>query len=128
MTQTSMALALAGLSFMMTVIWGSPFLRILRYFEIGKIIRVEGPERHFSKLGTPTIGGILFVLPVAMITMILNAASYIGTTQIVGRSVFVPLGVLGSYAILGAIDDWMGLRGRRRGEGMRARVKFAFSG
>ena len=56
MTQTSMALALAGLSFMMTVIWGTPLLRILRHFEIGKIIRVEGPERHFSKLGTPTLG------------------------------------------------------------------------
>lgn len=125
MTQTSMALALAGLSFMITVIWGTPLLRTLRHFEIGKIIRVEGPERHFSKLGTPTLGGVLFVLPVALITIILNAASYIGTTQIIGRSVFVPLGVMGSYAILGAIDDWMGLRGRRRGEGMRGRVKFA---
>ncbi|MCJ7703156.1 MAG: phospho-N-acetylmuramoyl-pentapeptide-transferase [Anaerolineales bacterium] len=126
MTQTSMALALAGLSFMMTVIWGSPFLRILLYLKMGKIIRVEGPERHFSKLGTPTMGGIMIVVPVIILTIILNAASYIGTTQIIGRSVFVPLGVLVSYALLGAVDDWIGLRGRRQGQGMRGWVKFVY--
>lgn len=126
MTQTSMALALAGLSFLMSVIWGSPFLRILLYLKMGKIIRVEGPERHFSKLGTPTMGGIMVVVPVVILTIIFNAASYIGTTQIIGRSVFVPLGVLVSYALLGAVDDWIGLRGRRQGQGMRGWVKFAF--
>jgi len=125
MTQTSMALALAGLSFLMTVIWGSPFIRILKYFKMGKIIRVEGPERHFSKLGTPTMGGIMIVVPVVMLTVLLNAASYIGTTQILGRSIFVPLGVLVSFALLGAVDDWQGLRGKRRGKGMRGWVKFA---
>jgi phospho-N-acetylmuramoyl-pentapeptide-transferase len=126
MTQTSMTLALAGLSFMMTVIWGSPLLRILLYLKIGKVIRVEGPERHFTKLGTPTMGGVMIVIPVVLITILLNAASYIGTTQIVGRSVFVPLGVLVSYAILGGVDDWLGLKGRRRGQGMRGWVKFTF--
>lgn len=124
MTQTSMALALAGLSFMMTVIWGSPFIRILLYLKLGKIIRVEGPERHFSKLGTPTMGGVMIIVPVIILTILLNAASYIGTTQILGRSIFVPLGVLVSYALLGAIDDWVGLRGQRRGQGMRGWVKF----
>ena len=69
MTQTSMALALAGLSFMLTVIWGTPLLRVLRHFKIGKAIRVDGPERHFSKLGTPTMGGVLIVLPVVLITV-----------------------------------------------------------
>lgn len=124
MTQTSMALALAGFSFMMTVIWGGPFLRILRSLSIGESIRIEGPERHFSKLGTPTMGGVLIVVPVIVITILLNAASYIGTTQILGRSIFVPLGVLVSFAILGAVDDWEGLRERRSGKGMRAWVKF----
>jgi len=125
MTQTSMTIALAGLSFMMTVIWGPPLLRILLYLKIGKIIRVEGPERHFSKLGTPTMGGVMIVIPVALITIILNAASYIDVNQILGRSVLVPLGVLVSYSILGGVDDWLGLRGRRQGQGMRGWVKFA---
>jgi phospho-N-acetylmuramoyl-pentapeptide-transferase len=124
MTQTSMALALAGFSFVMTAIWGNPFLRILLHLNIGETIRLDGPERHFSKLGTPTMGGILFIVPVALITVLLNAASYIGTTQIIGRSVLVPLGVMVSFAVLGSVDDWMGLRGRGEVKGMRARIKF----
>jgi len=124
MTQTSMTLALAGFSFLLTVIWGSPLLRILLRFKIGETIRVEGPERHFSKLGTPTMGGVLVILPVALLTILLNATSMIGNIRVMGRSVLLPLGVLVSFAILGAVDDWEGLRGRR-GEGMRARTKFA---
>ena len=123
MTQASMALALAGFSFMLTVIWGPPLLRVLRHFRVGKAIRVEGPERHFTKLGTPTMGGVMIILPVAFITILLNASSLIGVT-VLGRSVILPLGVLIAYAILGAVDDWEGLRGRRRGLGMRARTKF----
>ena len=124
MTQTSMTLALAGFSFLLTVIWGHPLLRVLLRFKIGETIRVEGPERHFSKLGTPTMGGVLVILPVALLTILLNATSVIGDTRIMGRSVLLPLGVLVSFAILGAVDDWEGLRGHRR-EGMRARTKFA---
>lgn len=123
MTQTSMALALAGFSFMLTVIWGPPLLRVLRYFKVGKLIRVEGPERHFSKLGTPTMGGVMVVLPVVLITILLNAGSLIGVT-VLGRSIILPMGVLLAYALLGAVDDWEGLRGRRRGKGMAARTKF----
>jgi len=126
MTQASMALALAGISFILTAIWGNPLLRILLYFKIGEIIRVDGPERHFSKLGTPTMGGIMIVMPVTLMTVLLSVTSYIGQTQILGRSIMLPLGVLISYAILGAVDDWAGLRGQRRGEGMRARTKFVF--
>jgi len=37
----------------------------------------------------------------------------------------VPLIVLVSYSVLGMVDDWEGIRGKRRGEGMRARTKFA---
>jgi len=124
MTQTSMTLALAGFSFMMAVIWGVPLIRILRHFKLGKLIRVEGPEHHYSKIGTPTMGGVMIVLPVALITILLNAATYIDATQILGRSVLVPAGVLVSFAILGGIDDWLGLHGPRRGQGMRGWVKF----
>ena len=123
MTNASVALALAGFSFMMTVIWGPPLLRVLRYFKIGKAIRVEGPERHFTKFGTPTMGGVMVILPVVLITVLLNAASILNV-RVLGRSVILPLGVLVAYAGLGAIDDWEGLRGKRRGQGMRARTKF----
>lgn len=123
MTQTSMALALAGFSFMLTVIWGHPLVRVLRYFNVGKAIRMDGPERHFTKLGTPTMGGVMIVLPVVFITILLNATSLFGITFL-GRSVILPMGVMALFALIGAIDDWEGLRGRRKGAGMRARTKF----
>ncbi|MBC8506003.1 MAG: phospho-N-acetylmuramoyl-pentapeptide-transferase [Anaerolineales bacterium] len=123
MAQTTLALALAGFSFLLTVIWGPPLLRVLRNFKMGEQIRVDGPERHFSKLGTPTMGGVMVVLPVALITILLNAASFIGPTEVLGTSVLLPLGVLILFSLIGVADDWEGLRGRRRGEGMRARTK-----
>lgn len=123
MSLISMTLALAGFSFLLTVIWGPPLLRVLRYFKVGKMIRVEGPERHFTKLGTPTMGGILFIVPVIMLMLLLNASSLVGM-RVVGRSILVPMGVLVGYAILGAVDDWQGLRGSKRGQGLRARTKF----
>lgn len=123
MSETPVALALSGLSFMLTVIWGGPLLRVLRHYRIGKLIRVEGPNRHFTKMGTPTMGGVLFIVPIALLTILLNAATLLGLT-VFGRSVLVPLLVLLSYCILGAIDDWEGIRGPRRGLGMRARTKF----
>jgi phospho-N-acetylmuramoyl-pentapeptide-transferase len=119
-----MALSLAGLSFMMTVIWGSPLLRILRHFKIGKQIRVEEPGKHFVKMGTPTMGGVMIIIPVAMVTILLNAVALAGM-RLLGRSVLVPLVAMIAYAILGSIDDWEGIRGKRKGEGMRIRTKFA---
>jgi phospho-N-acetylmuramoyl-pentapeptide-transferase len=124
MKQASFALALAGFSFMLTVIWGPPLLRVLRHFKIGKIIRIEGPERHFTKMGTPTMGGVMFILPVILLTVLLNAASVVGVS-VLGRSIFLPLGTMVLFAILGAVDDWQGIRGIRKGLGMRARTKFA---
>lgn len=122
MSNSTMALSLAALAFMMTVIWGGPLLRILRHFKIGKLIRVEEPAAHFTKMGTPTMGGVMILLPVALITVLLNAASLIGM-EILGQSVLVPLLVMLAYGGLGALDDWEGIRGKRKGEGMRIRTK-----
>ena len=124
MNQTALVLGLAMLSFIMTVIWGAPLLRVLRHFKVGKVIRVDEPGHHNVKMGTPTMGGVLFVLPVLLLTGLLNAAALIGL-DVTGRSVLVPLIVMVSYGALGALDDWEGIRGKRRGEGMRARTKFA---
>jgi phospho-N-acetylmuramoyl-pentapeptide-transferase len=123
MRENALALALAGFSFMLTVIWGQPLLRILRHLKIGESIRMDGPQRHISKLGTPTMGGVLFILPVLLITLLLNAASLLGLTML-GRSIFLPMGTMIAFGILGSIDDWKKLRGKRSDErGMRARTK-----
>jgi len=66
---------------------------------------------------------VLFILPVLLLTGLLNAAVVIGL-EVIGQSVLVPLIVMVGYGALGALDDWEGLRGKRRGEGMRARTKF----
>jgi phospho-N-acetylmuramoyl-pentapeptide-transferase len=124
MNDTALAMSLAGLVFMMTVIWGGPLLRILRHFKIGKQIRVDEPDKHFVKMGTPTMGGVMIIIPVVLVTVLLNAASLIGM-KILGQSVLVPLIAMGSFAVLGAIDDWEGVKGKRKGEGMRIRTKFA---
>jgi phospho-N-acetylmuramoyl-pentapeptide-transferase len=124
MKETSLAVSLAALSFMLTVIWGGPLLRILRHFKVGKIIRVEEPTQHLVKMGTPTMGGVMFIVPVILLTILLNTASLAGVSG-VGKSVLIPLFVMVGYAVLGAIDDWGGIRGKRKGEGMRIRTKFA---
>jgi phospho-N-acetylmuramoyl-pentapeptide-transferase len=122
MNNAALALSLAGLAFMMTVIWGGPLLRILRLFRIGKQIRVEEPGKHFIKMGTPTMGGVMIILPVALITVLLNFVNLIGM-RVLGKSVLVPLAAMLGFAILGALDDWEGIRGKRKGEGMRIRTK-----
>lgn len=124
MTQASIALALGGLSFMLTVIWGTPLIRVLEYFKIGKLIWVEMPQRHFTKLGTPTMGGVMIIMPVALVTILLNAVSLIGLKAL-GFSVLLPLTTMAAYGVLGAYDDWEGIRGsRKQGEGISARAKF----
>ena len=124
MTQNNaFVLGLAMFSFVMTVIWGAPLLRVLRHFRIGKLIRVDEPGHHNVKMGTPTMGGVMFIIPVLLLTGLLNAANFIGF-DIIGSSVLVPLIVLVAYGVLGALDDWEGIRGKRRGEGMTARTKF----
>jgi phospho-N-acetylmuramoyl-pentapeptide-transferase len=91
---------------------------------MGESIRIDGPQSHFSKLGTPTMGGLLIILPVTLLTLLLNMASLVGI-NVLGRSIFLPLGTLVLFAILGSLDDWQKLRGKRKVEkGMRARTKF----
>jgi len=123
MNYSTLAVSLAGLSFMLTVIWGGPLLRVLRHYKIGKQIRVEEPGKHMVKMGTPTMGGLMIILPVVMLTVLLNAAALIGF-KASGKSVFIPLATMVAFGVLGAIDDWEGIRGKRKGEGMRARTKF----
>jgi len=123
MRETSLAIALSGLGFILAVIWGSPLIRILKHYRLGKMIRVEGPDSHITKMGTPTMGGLMVLAPVAVVTILLNAVALLGI-NVLGRSVLLPLLVMIAFGVLGAIDDWEGIRGPRKGLGMRARTKF----
>ena len=117
---------------LVAILSGRPFIRLLKHWRIGKQIRIDGPSSHQVKTGTPTMGGVMFVAPVlimitAMYTYTRVAARVgfdFGGVVLVGKSLVVPMTVMLLYAILGAIDDYMGVRGHRRGEGMRGRFKF----
>jgi phospho-N-acetylmuramoyl-pentapeptide-transferase len=123
MSQIAMALTLSGITFLLTVIWGAPLIHILRLLRVGKQIRIEGPRRHFIKLGTPTMGGWLVVISVLLVTGVLNLASILPELDVLGNSILLPLLTMLAFGILGALDDWRGIKGTDQ-EGIRARWKF----
>jgi phospho-N-acetylmuramoyl-pentapeptide-transferase len=114
-------LTLGTISFLLAVIWGGPLIRLLQGLRIGKQIRIEEPTNHQVKMGTPTMGGLMMLVPVLVITGVLNLANLLGL-NLIGRSVLVPMGVMVAYGTLGAIDDLTGVR--RVSTGMLARYKF----
>lgn len=120
----SFALTAGVIAFMLGVIWGGPFVEILRRLGIGKQIRAELSEAHQVKAGTPTMGGIMIIVPTLVITLALNAVSIVRSGE--GASVLLPLFVLIGFAILGMIDDWEGIQDKGPvGEGLTGKAKFA---
>ncbi len=100
---------------------GYPFVRFLRRRGLGKKVRVEGPSSHIEKTGTPTMGGLLICGTVLLLTSLLTFTFY----STVGRSILLPLFVLVSCAVLGAIDDRMTIQGVGS-EGLSVKTKFAW--
>ncbi len=118
------ALTIAGVTFLMAVIWGSPLVELMRRFKLGKQIRIDGPQTHLSKMGTPAMGGLLIVGWTVLVSVVVNIVQIVQALE-VAESVVIPLGVMVAYSILGGIDDYQGFR-LRPGEGMRARVKILY--
>jgi phospho-N-acetylmuramoyl-pentapeptide-transferase len=99
------------LSFALVVILMPPYIRLLRFAGMGKQIREEGPESHFVKEGTPTMGGLLVIGVVLILFLLLRNAE---------GGVIAPLAALGAVGLLGAFDDYLNAR---TGEGIKARQK-----
>ena len=99
------------MAFALVVILMPPYIRLLQGFGFGKRIRQEGPESHFSKEGTPTMGGLLIVLVVLGIYFFLRQPD---------AATFAPLAALAGVGALGAFDDYLNAR---TGEGIKARQK-----
>ncbi len=125
------ALFLGGLAFLLAVVWGGPLIRLLRANRIGKQIRIEGPQTHQVKMGTPTMGGLMIVVPVVVITGVVTLINVIVEMNQghpianIGQQVLVPVGTMIAFAILGAVDDLANVRGKRvKGEGLRPRTKW----
>ncbi len=111
----AVSLALAGLAFVITVIIGRPIITFLRQQKIGKQIRVDGPQTHLVKTGTPTMGGIMVAISAVVVTLVFNTAGRL--------SMLLPVAVLVACAILGGLDDRLSLVGGKKGDGMSARTK-----
>jgi phospho-N-acetylmuramoyl-pentapeptide-transferase len=134
------ALALGTVSFVIAVIWGPPLIRLLRKWRVGKQIRVELPTNHQTKMGTPTMGGLMILVPVMLIAVVLNFANFLSGFEIgkailayfhfeqgsslIGKSILLPLLVMIAFGVLGAIDDLAEVRGWWGGEGLKARFMF----
>jgi phospho-N-acetylmuramoyl-pentapeptide-transferase len=100
------------LSFAIVALLFPGYIRLLRHFGFGKKIRVEGPDSHQVKQGTPTMGGLLVIAAVVGIYFALRGQP--------DASTFAPLAALASVGILGAFDDYLNAR---TGEGIRVRQK-----
>ena len=99
------------LAFALIVILMPPYIRFLQAIGFGKRIRQEGPESHFVKEGTPTMGGLLIVVVVLGIYFFLRQPD---------AATFAPLAALAGVGALGAFDDYLNAR---TGEGIKARQK-----
>ena len=100
------------LAFAIVVILMAPYIRLLHALGFGKRIRREGPESHYIKEGTPTMGGLLIVGVVLGIYFFLRSQP--------DASTFAPIAALAGVGLLGAFDDYLNAR---TGEGIRARQK-----
>lgn len=121
--RTAVALLLSAITFILTVIWGPPLIRVLRALKVGDSIRLELPDSYLAKMGTPTMGGVMFIVPTIMVTVVYNAVALLGGNP-AGRSVLLPLGTMLIFGLLGVVDDWTKLRRKDVGEGLSPRVKF----
>jgi len=96
------------------VLLGPVYIGLLQRLGFGKRIRVDGPQAHFGKAGTPTMGGMLLVVVVMFLAMAM---------RIEDTSTLTPMLALVGVAILGAIDDFVNAR---TGIGVRGRVKLVW--
>lgn len=96
----SRALLLAATAALVVLLSGGWWIDMLRHYNIRKRARNEGTDQIVG-YGQITMGGIMIVIPVVVLTILFN---------VVDRwSMLLPLGIMLSYAVLGAVDDYFSL-------------------
>ena len=94
---------------------GPAVIRRLRALKIGQPIRGYAMESHLSKSGTPTMGGVLILLSIAISTLLWSDLS--------NRFVWIVLLVTLGFGAIGWVDDWRKVVNKDP-EGMRSREKY----
>ena len=74
-------LALAA-AFLLTVIISPAFIPLLKRLKFGQSIRDEGPKTHMKKGGTPTMGGVMILLSIFVVTLIIQGIWLNWTTEV----------------------------------------------
>ena len=100
---------------LISFIVGPFMIRKLSILKIGQTVRHDGPETHFSKAGTPTMGGALILIAVLVATLL--------WADLHNRHIWVLIATLISFGLIGWIDDYKKLV-KRNPEGLKARYKY----
>jgi phospho-N-acetylmuramoyl-pentapeptide-transferase len=99
----------------LSLVIGPYMIRKLSSYKIGQQVRDDGPQSHLSKAGTPTMGGSLILVSIAISTLLWSDLS--------SAKVWVVFGVTMSFGLIGGIDDYKKLvYGNSRG--LAARWKY----
>ena len=93
-------------------------IKILARKGYGQIIRDDGPSSHHTKRGTPTMGGIIFILA----AIIGYTAAHIITGNLFTVSAVLVIGLVVSLGAIGFIDDWLKVS-RQNSRGLKGRYK-----
>ena len=89
-------------SFTLSAILGVLIIPLLRRMKFGQSIREEGPKAHQLKAGTPTMGGLIFILSIIISTLALSYINGVLTVQTI-----VLLIVFVGFGIIGFLDDFI---------------------
>jgi len=95
---------------------GPRLIALLTKKQIGQQIRSDGPSSHFSKAGTPTMGGVLILFSLTLATLLL--------ADLTNLHVWLILGVTLGFGMIGFLDDYQKLS-RRNSAGISGRQKLA---
>jgi len=94
---------------------GPTMIRRLTFHQIGQQVRKDGPESHFSKAGTPTMGGAMILVAIAVSTLL--------WADLTNRYIWVVLLVTLAFGVIGWIDDYKKLV-KGNCKGLSARSKY----
>ena len=96
------------LGFILSIITGLILIPLLKKFHVGQYVSHYVGERHLKKQGTPTMGGLIFIIPTlrALFLLYLNGSVEISHSLIILIFVFI------SYALLGFADDFLKIKYR----------------
>jgi phospho-N-acetylmuramoyl-pentapeptide-transferase len=92
-------------AFTLAVIVGIIIIPMLKRFKFGQTVRDDGPSTHLAKTGTPTMGGLIFLIPITLISAILSFNYH----EIIVL-VIVTLG----FGAVGFIDDFIKISKKRK--------------